>query len=82
MAGLVLALYVNAGEIVRLYPNPQMLWGLCPLFVYWISRVWLIAHRGNMNEDPIVWAFRDRVSYIVGLLMAVSMVLAATKHGF
>lgn len=79
MAGLVLALYVNGGEIQRLYPKPEMLWGLCPLFIYWISRVWLIAHRGNMNEDPIVWAFRDRVSYMVGSLMAVCMLLASTK---
>ncbi len=82
LAGLVLALYVNGGEIQRLYPKPQLLWGLCPLFVYWISRVWLIAHRGNMNEDPIVWAFRDRVSYLVGFLMAVSMLLASTKYVF
>lgn len=79
LGGLVLALYVNGGEIQRLYPRPQMLWGLCPLFVYWISRVWLVAHRGNMNEDPIVWAFRDRVSYIVGFLIFVSMVLASVK---
>jgi 4-hydroxybenzoate polyprenyltransferase len=82
MAGLVLALYVNAGEIQRLYPKPEMLWGLCPLFVYWISRVWLVAHRGNMHEDPIIWAFRDRVSYIVGFLMFVSMLLAATKYSY
>ncbi len=82
LAGLVLALYVNAGEIQRLYPKPEMLWGLCPLFVYWISRVWLVAHRGNMHEDPILWAFRDRVSYIVGFLMFVSMLLAATKYSY
>ena len=80
LAGLVLALYVNGGDVQRLYPAPQMLWGLCPLFVYWISRVWLIAHRGNMNEDPIIWAFRDRVSYIVGFLMFVSMLLASVRY--
>jgi len=82
MAGLVLALYVNGAEIQRLYPHHEMLWGLCPLFVYWITRVWLVAHRGNMNEDPIVWAFRDRVSYIVGFLMLVSMLLASIKYVF
>ncbi len=80
LAGLVLALYVNGNEFQRLYPRPQMLWGLCPLFVYWISRVWLIAHRGNMNEDPIVWAFRDRVSYLVGFLMFLSMLLASLPY--
>lgn len=82
MAGLVLALYVNGAEIQRLYPNHEMLWGLCPLFIYWISRVWLIAHRGNMNEDPIVWAFRDRVSYMVGFLLFVSMLLATVKFPY
>lgn len=80
MAGLVLALYVNGSEIQKIYPTTQLLWGLSPLFVYWISRVWLIAHRGNMNEDPIVWAFRDRVSYIVGFLMFLSMLLASRRY--
>jgi len=75
LAGLVLALYVNGQEIQRLYPHPEMLWGVCPLFIYWIIRVWLIAHRGNMNEDPILFAFRDRVSYIVGFLIVIAVLL-------
>jgi 4-hydroxybenzoate polyprenyltransferase len=75
LAGLVLALYVNGREIEKLYPRPEMLWGVCPLFIYWIIRVWLIAHRGNMNEDPILYAFRDRVSYIVGFLICLAMLL-------
>jgi 4-hydroxybenzoate polyprenyltransferase/phosphoserine phosphatase len=66
LAGLVLALYINGSEIQRLYPRPHMLWIICPLFTYWITRVWLIAHRGNMNEDPVIYAFHDKVSYIVG----------------
>ncbi len=82
LGGLILALYVNGAEIERLYPSHEMLWGLCPLFVYWITRVWLVAHRGNMNEDPIVWAFKDRVSYIVGFLMFVSMMLASIKYAY
>lgn len=75
MAGLVLALYVNGREIERLYPRPEALWGVCPLFVYWIIRVWLIAHRGNMNEDPILYAFGDRVSYIVGFLIVLFVLI-------
>jgi 4-hydroxybenzoate polyprenyltransferase len=66
LAGLVLALYINGPDIQRLYPRPHMLWIVCPVFTYWITRVWLIAHRGNMNEDPILYAFHDKVSYIVG----------------
>ena len=80
LAGLVLALYVNGREIERLYPRPEMLWGVCPLFIYWIIRVWLIAHRGNMNEDPILFAFHDRVSYIVGFLIVLAVLLGLTPH--
>ena len=80
LAGLVLALYVNGREIERLYPHPEMLWGVCPLFIYWIIRVWLIAHRGNMNEDPILFAFRDRVSYIVGFLIVVAILLGLSPN--
>jgi 4-hydroxybenzoate polyprenyltransferase len=67
---LVIALYVNSAEVTRLYREPQALWMICPLLLYWISRTWLIAHRGEMHEDPIVFAYQDRASYIVGLLCA------------
>ena len=80
LAGLVLALYVNGEDVQRLYPRPYMLWGVCPLFLYWMTRVWLIAHRGNMHEDPILYAFRDRVSYIVGGLILVLAILGALPN--
>lgn len=63
---LVLALYINSGQVTTLYSSPVSLWLVCPFLLYWISRVWLLAHRGDLNEDPIVFAIRDRVSYIVG----------------
>lgn len=78
LAGLVLALYVNGEDIQRLYPRAYLLWGVSPLFVYWITRVWLIAHRGNMQDDPILFAFKDRVSYIVGILILVLAAFGAT----
>lgn len=80
MAGLVLALYVNEPGIEKIYPRPQMLWGVCPLFVYWIIRAWLIAHRGNMSDDPILFAFRDRVSYLVGLLIVICVLLGMMSN--
>jgi 4-hydroxybenzoate polyprenyltransferase/phosphoserine phosphatase len=80
LAGLVLALYINGQEISRLYPRPHMLWGVSPLFVYWITRVWIIAHRGNMNEDPILYAFHDKVSYIVGSLILLFLILGIMPH--
>ena len=76
IAGLILALYADSQEIQHLYPHPRALWCLCPIFVYWIVRVWIIAHRGNMTDDPILYAFGDRVSYIVGFVIVAAVLLA------
>lgn len=70
-AVLVFALYINSSAVVALYSHPNRLWLVCPLIFYWISRLWLLAHRGEINEDPVVFAFTDRVSYINGALVAV-----------
>ena len=78
LAVLVLALYVNQSElVVQLYKSPSLLWLLCPVMLYWVSRVWLLAHRGQVNEDPLVFALRDKVSYAVGAVAAL-VLLAAT----
>lgn len=70
MSVLVLALYINSTASEVLYTRPQVLWLLCPLLLYWISRVWLIAHRGSMHDDPVVFAMVDRVSRVVIALCA------------
>jgi hypothetical protein len=49
---------------------------VCPLLLYWISRVWLLAHRGQVHEDPVAFALRDRVSYGVGALLVLVVWLA------
>ena len=69
IAVLVLALYVHSQEIAGLYAQPELLWLCCPLFLFWISRVWVIAHRGLMHDDPIVWAIKDRGSYAIGSMI-------------
>ncbi len=74
---LVLALYITSKEVTVLYGHPERLWLLCPVMLYWVSRVWLLAHRGLVNEDPLIFALRDRVSYAVGLVAAL-VLLAAT----
>ncbi|MCZ2497390.1 UbiA family prenyltransferase [Xylophilus sp. Kf1] len=74
---LVLALYINDSTAQSLYPHPQVMWMACPLLLYWLSRVWLLAHRGQMNDDPIVFALRDRASRWVGLCFILTFVLAA-----
>ena len=51
--------------------QPALLWLVCPLLLYWISRVWLLGHRGELHDDPIVFALKDPASYLVGVLCGV-----------
>jgi 4-hydroxybenzoate polyprenyltransferase len=76
VAVLVLAIYISSGAAEILYNRETVLWLLCPLLLYWISYVWLIAHRGGMHDDPLVFTVRDFVSRIVILLAAVIVLFA------
>ncbi len=78
LATLVLGLYVNSQQVLLLYHQPMLLLLICPLWLYWISHVWLAAYRGRMHDDPVVFALRDRASYIVGLLILLVLWLATT----
>ena len=60
---LVLALYINSDQVRLLYDKPGAIWLLCPVILYWISRVWLLAYRGQMHEDPVLFAIKDRISH-------------------
>lgn len=62
---LVLALYIQDGNTASLYRHPQYIWVACPLLLYWVSRTWIIAHRGSMHDDPIVFAAKDRSSWLI-----------------
>lgn len=75
-AVLVFALYINSPESTDLYRRPQVLWLICPMLLYWISRAWVKAHRGLMDDDPVVFAVTDRVSQVVIALCGL-MVLGA-----
>jgi hypothetical protein len=68
IAVLVLALYIQDSNAAELYGRPEVLWLVCPLMLYWISRAWLFTHRGGMHDDPIVFALKDRISWYVGIL--------------
>lgn len=71
---LVLALYINSDVVIHFYRYPEVLWMLCPVILFWITRVWLLAHRGELHEDPIVFALHDVVSFIVaGLSMVITL---------
>lgn len=73
---LVLALYINSPESMMLYRHPKLLWLLCPVLLYWISRMWVVSHRGEMDDDPIVFAAKDRTSQLV-ISIGILIVLAA-----
>lgn len=76
IAVLVFALYVNNPDVKELYSTPAILWLTTPVWLYWISRVWLLAHRGQMDDDPIVFAVKDLQSIITGIVVLLIFGLA------
>ena len=77
MAVLVLALYVDSSAVTLLYTQPQIIWFLCPIVFFLISRIWLLARREELHDDPIVFAIQDRRSQIAVALGAVLLWTAA-----
>jgi 4-hydroxybenzoate polyprenyltransferase len=79
VAVLVLALYVNSEQVIKLYEHPTVILLVCPLLLYWMARVWFLAHRGRMNDDPTEFAFKDWVSYLIGGLTLAVMWFATGR---
>jgi 4-hydroxybenzoate polyprenyltransferase len=73
---VVMALYVNSADSQRLYRHSEPLWLICPLLLYWVSRVWLLTTRGQMQDDPVVFALRDRISLTVLALLGAIIFLS------
>ncbi len=79
---LVLVLYVNLSPEVRhFYPRHEVLYFVCPVVLYWITRIWFLAQRRQLDEDPVVFALRDRVSLLAGALAVLLFVLASWDIG-
>lgn len=76
VAVLVLVFYVQSPQIWQMYSRPHALWLLCPLFMYWIGRFWLLAQRGAIRRDPVAHALADVNSYLV-LALTVGVIVAA-----
>lgn len=74
---LVLVLYVNSSAVVELYSYPEALWGVCALLLYWITQAVMMAHRGAMHDDPLVYALKDRISQACVLLATIFVFVAA-----
>jgi 4-hydroxybenzoate polyprenyltransferase/phosphoserine phosphatase len=73
---VVFTLYISTLDAAQLYHHTRRLWLLVPVFLLWISRLWLMASRGHLNEDPVVYAITDRRSLLLGALVIV-IVLSA-----
>jgi len=76
MAVLVLALYINSEGVRDLYTYPELIWLLCPLLLYIMSRIWLLARRDKLHEDPVVFVIQDRRSQWLAVIGAILLWLA------
>ncbi len=76
VAVLVFALYINSGNIAHQYEQPMILWLICPLLLYWVSRLWMKTSRGEMKDDPILYSLTDRGSWVVFIVAGGAFVAA------
>jgi hypothetical protein len=74
-------MYMNSQQMRLLYGESRFLWLICPLVLYWITRVWLLVHRGHLDEDPVVFAIRDRVSLLIASACFFLVMIAAFYRG-
>ncbi|MFP6640940.1 MAG: hypothetical protein VCC04_11910, partial [Myxococcota bacterium] len=77
MSVLVLCLFVSGGDVVQLYSTPALLWAMVPIMLYWVARIWMLARRGELHSDPVLFAVRDRPSYVCGALLVIVVLVAA-----
>ncbi len=73
-SAMLLALYINGDTVMRTYTHPEVLWLTVPIHLYWVSRMWMQAQRGNMHDDPVVFAVRDPVSLACAGLFGLTLV--------
>jgi 4-hydroxybenzoate polyprenyltransferase len=74
---VVFAVYIGQPDVLALYSHPQRMWLITPLMILWLCRVWLLASRGELDEDPVVFALTDRMSLLMGLAAVVIAMFAA-----
>ena len=81
-AVVVLSFYINSEAVLLLYRNPQIIWGSVPIVLFWISWMWMKAHRGEMHDDPLEFAFKDTASLASGAAFAAVATLGAVGLPF
>lgn len=77
MAVLTFCLYINTPNVLLLYRRPDLLWGVSLVLFFWITRIWFLAQRRRLKEDPVAFAMRDPASYVAGLAVLMILLLAA-----
>lgn len=75
-AVVILALYLNSSAVIELYYTPEIVWGAVPALLFWVSWMWLRAHRGEMHDDPLVFAVKDKHSLAAGVIFALALSMA------
>ncbi len=78
LAVLVLALYISSETVTEHYREATAIWLVCPLLLYWITRVWLLAGRGGLHHDPVVFAIKDNTSRLIGLVIVILFLVGVT----
>ena len=76
IAVLVVALFINSPDIAGQYPYPKYLWPICPILLFWVSRFWLKTARGEMHDDPVVYAIEDKSSQIALVIIVLILIMA------
>tara|TARA_B100002019_G_scaffold280457_1_gene283421 strand:+ start:600 stop:2039 length:1440 start_codon:yes stop_codon:yes gene_type:complete len=76
---LVFALYVNSETVIKLYAQPELIWFAVPLVLFWINWIWIRAHRGEMYDDPIVFALKDRTSQLSAIFLICIFLFSAAN---
>jgi len=79
LAAVVFMQYLQSDRVRELYRAPDVLWLWSPLFLYWITRVWILSSRGRIHEDPVMFVLKDRPTWWVALLAVLIMALGGAK---
>lgn len=77
---LILSLYINGDQVSVLYQQPELIWLTIPILLYWIMRMWFVAHKGKMTDDPIIFAIKDKSSYVTFFLITIILIVAANLN--
>ena len=76
MACLVLALYFNSPAVYQLYQKPDVLWLILPIHMYWVSSIWILASRGQIDDDPVLHTIKSRTTYVLAAIVGLIVYLA------